>query len=205
MDSGTAAISAHMREFGIAILGRAIYDVTYCETTRPFAHALAAVHAAHGAEIVLKARIAQEHPLLIFNKLPTSTKVSGDLSFGALLEHGHSLEYFELPERLWAATGYRLPHPEAYREFGRLRNQLVHFAVPDIDLSGQTLRFCIEIMEPILHEFWEESAIPIAEVWDDGTLTSDGYLQEQIKRHEITMPLSVKQRLRRRSTAEAGY
>ncbi|MTJ52431.1 hypothetical protein FJR38_07000, partial [Anabaena sp. UHCC 0253] len=30
------------------------------------------VHTAHAAEILLKARIAQEHPLLIFSKLPKS-------------------------------------------------------------------------------------------------------------------------------------
>ena len=48
-----------MREFGPCVLGRAIYDSTFSEMTRPFAHALAVVHAAHGAEIVLKARVAE--------------------------------------------------------------------------------------------------------------------------------------------------
>lgn len=195
MDHLAADISAHMREFGISILGRAIYDATYCDSTRPFVHALAAVHAAHGAEIVMKARVAEQHPLLIFNKLPTSSKVVGDLAFSSLLEDARSLDYFELPERLWAATGYRLRAPDAFLDFGRLRNKIVHFAVPDSDLATATQRFCIEVMEPILNDFWEESAIPIAEIWDDGVLTNEGYLLESIQRNGINMPVCVRNRL----------
>ena len=201
MSSLNPEISLHMREFGIAILGRAIYDVTYCESTRPFAHALAAVHAAHGAEIVLKARIAQEHPLLIFNKFPNATATQGALTFEALLENARSIDYFDLPDRLWASTGFRLPDVDAFRQFGRLRNQIVHFAVPETDLAGPTLKFCIEIMEPLLVAFWNESAIPIAEIWDDGVLSDEGYILESIERNGIVMPPSVEQHLRKRRSA----
>jgi hypothetical protein len=34
----TKQVSQHMKEFGFSILGRAIYDATYCEIQRPFAH-----------------------------------------------------------------------------------------------------------------------------------------------------------------------
>ena len=65
MHPDTREVAAHMKELGLTVLGRAIHDSTFSETMRPFAHGLAVVHAAHGAEIVLKARIAQEHPLLL--------------------------------------------------------------------------------------------------------------------------------------------
>ena len=66
----TREVAAHMREFGLAILGRAAYDLTFSEMMAPYKHAMAIGHAAHGAEIVIKARIAQEHPLLLFTHLP---------------------------------------------------------------------------------------------------------------------------------------
>lgn len=48
-----------MREFGLAILGRAVYDLTFSEMMAPFKHSMAVGLAAQGAEISIKARIAQ--------------------------------------------------------------------------------------------------------------------------------------------------
>jgi hypothetical protein len=42
-------------------------------------YALAAAHALHAAEILIKARIAEEHPLLIFSSLPRAKKPSEHL------------------------------------------------------------------------------------------------------------------------------
>lgn len=56
MNPETKQVSQHMKEFGLHILGRAIYDATFSEMMRPFAHMLSVVHAAHGAEILIKAR-----------------------------------------------------------------------------------------------------------------------------------------------------
>jgi hypothetical protein len=186
-------VAAHMREFGLHILGRAIYDVTFSEMTRPFAHALAVVHAAHGAEITIKARIAEEHPLLIFTKLPPSTSTSAYLTVSELLS-ARSVDYPELPELLWATTGTRLGHAAEFKQFGLLRNQIVHFSVPERNLPQETMRFCIEIMEPLLHEFWGESAIPRAEEWDE-TIVAGGYLQEQLATQGIVIPECVQVRL----------
>jgi hypothetical protein len=44
------------------------------------------VHAAHAAEILLKARIAQEHPFLMFSKLPKGDSYKNPLTFMDLLE-----------------------------------------------------------------------------------------------------------------------
>jgi len=196
MHPDTRKVAEHMKKFGLCILGRAIYDSTFSEMTRPFAHALAVVHAAHGAEITLKARIAEEHPLLMFAKLPKPSTTFGDLTIAELFEHGRSHDYHDLPNLLWAATGYRLSKFNEFQRFGDLRNQIVHFAVPDVDLSVEALRFCIEVMEPILDDFWKASAIPMAEEWDE-VIVSDGHLQEQLQQHEIIVPQCVAKHLKR--------
>jgi len=90
MHPDTRNIAGSMKDFGLHILGRAIVDATFNEMMKPFAHPLAIVHAAHGAEIVLKARIAQEHPLLIFENLPKSRSTQGDLTITELLDCGRT-------------------------------------------------------------------------------------------------------------------
>ena len=65
--------------------------------TRPFAHMLSVVHAAHGAEILIKARIAEEHPLLIFKSYPKSHTTKDVLSIKELFKYGRTLMYPELP------------------------------------------------------------------------------------------------------------
>jgi hypothetical protein len=187
MHPDTREIAQHMREFGFGIIGRAVVDATFAEMLKPFAHALAVIHAAHGAEILIKARIAEEHPLLIFRRLPSQRTTAEQLSIKELFEHGRTLEYEELPEALWATTGYRMPLLEEYVRFGRLRNMIVHFAVPNLAHSDEVLKFCARIVEPMTRHFWNCSALAQASDWDP-EIIEEGYLQEQLIRIGITLP-----------------
>jgi hypothetical protein len=185
MNPETKQVSQHMKEFGLHILGRAIYDATFSEMTRPFAHMLSVVHAAHGAEILIKARIAEEHPLLIFKSYPKSNTTKDVLSIKELFKYGRTLMYSELPEVLWATTGYRIKELDRYQKFGELRNIIVHIsAVPDCEASTETLKFPLEVLDYIVQDFWGESLIYYSQEWDDAII-SDGYLQEQIDRLNI--------------------
>ncbi len=186
MHPDTRLVAEHMKQFGMAILGRAIFDATFNEMMKPFAHALAVVHAAHGAEVLMKARIAQEHPLLIFDALPRASTVQGELSVAELLTIGRTLRYEDIPEKLWAATGFRLPNVKEFLEFGRLRNQIMHFAVPDRELSDHVLRFAFRVIEPVVREFWATSLVAYAEQWDD-VIHADGYLAERLERLGISL------------------
>jgi hypothetical protein len=190
MHPDTRDVALHMREFGLSLIGRAVVDATFAEMLKPFAHPLAVVHAAHGAEILLKARIAEEHPLLIFRKLPGQRTTEGALTIKELFEHGRTLEYDELPEALWACTGYRMPDLDSYLRFGRLRNKIVHFGVPDIEHSAEVLNFCARVIEPIAHDFWQCSALEQAAEWDPAII-SDGYLQEQLLRLGLPLPANL--------------
>jgi hypothetical protein len=136
---------------------------TFSEMMAPYKHAMAVGIAAQGAEIVIKARIAQEHPLLLFNQLPKSVNAEDMLTVFEPFEYGRTVQYSELPEVLWATTGIRMSGVERYQKFGRLRNATVHFAARgDIDLHGEALRFLFEVMEPLVPTFWSESMVPYA-------------------------------------------
>lgn len=118
------------------------------------------VHAAHAAEILLKARIAQEHPLLIFSKLPKADPNKSSLTLIDLLESGRTLSYEELPDQLWATTGIKIERVQQYREFGRLRNQIVHFSRANAEtLDVLTIRYSLEILDPLVENFWGISVI----------------------------------------------
>jgi hypothetical protein len=143
-------------------------------------------------QLVVKARIASEHPLLIFDTLPRSNRTDTQLSVAELLESGRAIDYKDLPERLWATTGIRMAAAQAFVEFGYLRNKIAHFAIPRIYAGEATYRFVFEVMEPLLSMFGFGSVIPHAQAWDDALL--EGYLQENVARynvkvHEMTQAL----------------
>lgn len=186
MHPDTKKVAEHMREFGCYTLGRAVYDSVFSEQTKPFAHGISVTLAAHAAEIIVKARIAQEHPLLIFETLPKSTTTKDLLSIGELFEHGKTILYADLPETLWAVTGYRMKEAKQFIEFGKLRNMIMHFAIPEKDNAAETLRFAFEVIDPMLQHFWDDSIVPYAEEWDE-IITSDGYLEGQLKKYGITI------------------
>ncbi len=74
-----------------------------------------------------------------------AAKTKDTLSIKELFEHGRTLMYSDLPEVLWALTGYRIKELDKYQKFGDLRNTIVHFAAPDCEASAETLRFALEV------------------------------------------------------------
>ena len=191
MHPETRRIAKHMRDFGLAVLGRAAYQCTFSDTGAPYAHAMAVLQAAHGAEIAIKARIADEHPLLIFNGLPKSTSTDNLLSISELFENGRTINYNELPEALWAATGIRIDRIQQYLQFGRDRNTIMHFAAPEEDWEDITLRFLFQVIEPLVHQFWGESIIPHISVWDE-VAVSEGYLEERLNNCNIEIMPAIR-------------
>jgi hypothetical protein len=126
---------------------------------------LSILHAAHAAELLIKARIAQEHPLLIFETVPKA-RDGAALDFATVARDGRTYEYSALPNRLWAATGIRIKREAEYHNFGRLRNIIQHFATPEEDLSYRTAAFIFNVVDPFIGEQWELFAIDYNE--EDG-------------------------------------
>ena len=125
---------------------------------------LAVLMATHAAEILLKSRIAEEHPLLIFSRIPTS-KNRDLLDVEALFETGRTIQYFDIPERLWATTGYKLKNQNLYLDFGDLRNNVQHFmrSRSKLYLKQKTLEFVFNVVDPFLYDFWGGYAITCIE------------------------------------------
>jgi len=129
---------------------------------------LSVLQAAHAAEILIKARIAQEHPLLIFEQMPRYTQANSPrLELQHLFELGRTIQYFDLPERLWATTGIQLADIRLYQEFGKLRNKIQHFSTPQgIDTSIETRKFIFGVIDPFIHECWGLFAIDYNEDYE---------------------------------------
>lgn len=151
-------------------------------------------HVAHAAEILLKARIAQEHPLLIFSKLPKANE-NNELTLINLLENGRTFSYEELPNQLWAATGIKINNIDKYRHFGRLRNQVIHFSMTNAEkVDLLTLNYSLEILDPLVESWWGRSVIDFIKnnpFYDDEF--SLGFFERKIREKDI----SIDQRLRR--------
>lgn len=154
-------VAPHMKELGVNSLAHAIHLLLTPYPDSEFGgykNDLAVLQAAHSAEILSKAAIAIQHPLLIFSQLPKSTQVGGEwLDFRSLFETGKTISYQEIPERLWAATGYKISELSVYQQFGKLRNSIQHFAaIEDNDqIRFKTLQFIFSVIDPLMNHFWE--------------------------------------------------
>jgi|ERR1041384_2999777 hypothetical protein len=183
MDQSLATIYEHMKDFGLYLLAKGVVDATFSAFENPYSSAVSVPICSQAAEILIKARIAQEHPLLIFSKLPRlSTTDDRNMELQDLFEHGRTLMYSELPDLLWAATGYRMSNLERYNSYGSLRNCIVHFSVPERDLSEETYRFAFEVMQPMLNDFWQENILEYIPDFDQPV----EYVEEALDRLNIT-------------------
>ena len=172
-----------MRDFGMCLLGKSIVDATFAEMQNPYGHAIGAMTCANAAEIIIKARIAEEHPLLIFNKLPKPTaKDGGLLGIDSLFYEGRTLMYGELPDALWATTGYRIKNLKQFKDFGKIRNNITHLGVPGLNLSKETLRFAFQVMNPMIIDFWKSDIFDSICEYDPD---AEEYVREQLKGYKI--------------------
>jgi hypothetical protein len=150
-------VAKNMRVTGMLLFRDALLDALKTHRTEPI---LCVVHMAQAAEILLKARIAQEHPLLIFSKIPAPKDDQQCLSLSDLLEGGRTFSYMELPNQLWATTSIKIDNKKEFCNFGSLRNQLVHFSrTNQTDLDLQTLKYGLDILDPLVKGFWGKSVI----------------------------------------------
>ena len=164
MNSELERVSEHMLTLGLGALAHANWHANSASDQNNSWPELSVLQAAHAAEILIKARIAQEHPLLIFEKFTPSRKATDDyLELKHLFEGGKTIQYQELPERLWATTGIdlkKLLNIEKYKDFGKLRNCIQHFAPPrEVDFCGETINFIYEVIDPFINNCWGLYAI----------------------------------------------
>ena len=151
----------HIRDVGLTVLARAQSNLFIYNMMQDTAYPqgiFGVIQAAHAAELLMKAAIAQEHPLLIFDKLPR--EVGAELlDYELLAKSGRSIDYQDIPQRLWAATGYKIEDAKCFKEFGSLRNEIQHFATPDVRFDALGGAFIYSVLDPLLDHFWGLCAV----------------------------------------------
>lgn len=160
MNPALKGIWNNMQALGLGALAHANRHAAYAAWENDRWPYLAVLQAAHAAELLVKARIAQEHPLLIFDRLPKASEGSGgSLDLDDLFQKGRTVQWNDLPDRLWAATGISLDR-QAFEVFGKLRNAIQHFAQPPtVDPGGDALRFIFSVVDPFINECWALYAV----------------------------------------------
>ncbi|MDK2940484.1 MAG: hypothetical protein PWQ51_2649 [Methanolobus sp.] len=156
METTRIDLANHMKDFGLGLLSHSMDHAVFANPVNSYWNAFGVLHAAQASEIIIKSCIAIEHPLLIFTKVPKLKDLkSGALSIESLLNNGKTYQYSDLPDLLWATTGYTIKNLDFYYDFGKLRNTIQHLAVPDIDLSEETFKFVFYVIEPLIEHFWK--------------------------------------------------
>jgi hypothetical protein len=148
-----------MLGLGLGALAHANWHANFHSMDNDWWSELSVLQAAHAAEILIKARIAQQHPLLIFEHLPKPPATKTKLTLEHLLQQGRTYQYSELPDRLWATTGIQIPNPQLYKSFGLLRNTIQHFASPQNDVSKRSIEFIYGVIDPFINQCWELFAV----------------------------------------------
>lgn len=174
----------HMLDLGLGALAHANRHAAYSAMENIRWSELSVIQAAHAAELLIKARIAQEHPLLIFEQLPRLAKVAtgNQLDLEDLFRQGRTVQWSDLPDRLWAVTGLIIPNRQRYDEFGKLRNVIQHFGPnPVQDAGKETLRFVFEVIDPFIHECWDLFAIDYDEDYEPYIYFVHALISREIK------------------------
>jgi hypothetical protein len=185
MNPNLRNVHENMLKLGVCALAHANWHAHY-NHVNDRAMSLSVLQAAHAAEILIKARIAEEHPLLIFDELPKGSASSdGLLSFDDLFEKARTVQYADLPARLWATTGIQVPNFELYRKFGRLRNAIQHFASPVNEHHNEVSHFIYGVIDPFIHKCWGVYAVDYNE--DD---PSHEYLMASLIHREVEFLVS---------------
>jgi hypothetical protein len=161
-----AEVSNHILRLALGLLRHSAYHAHLISPDNDQWAEMSVVQAAHAGELLIKARIAEVHPLLLFEKVP-AIRDNQLLDLQLLAREGRTFQFADLPQRLWAATGIRLSNLSIYQEFGKLRNSIQHFAVPPgTDCTGECLHFVFGVLDPFMHECWGEHAIDYNEDYE---------------------------------------
>lgn len=166
MNAELVGVWEHMRELGLSELAHANRHSAYYDPMNPRWTELSVLQAAHAAEILIKARISEEHPMLIFEEFPKiPNDVNSEITVQNLFEKGKTIQWSDLATRLWASTGIRIPNKDIFDKFGKLRNGVQHFAPLSVLQNSEpnTLEFVFKVIDPFINQCWGLYAIDFDE------------------------------------------
>lgn len=152
MHDSLKGISTRILGLATDALKRANTDAVYFDPGMEHRQSLAPLVAAHAGELLLKALIAKEHPLLLFKNIGEKT-TDDEIDLDWLLKNGRTHDFSRLPSVLWATSGIRVPDIDSYRRIAALRNQIQHFVHDrDSDVQYVCLNFIYSNIDPLLNK-----------------------------------------------------
>ncbi|WDI30253.1 hypothetical protein PUV54_09800 [Hyphococcus flavus] len=165
MHESLREIPGRILETGLAALAQANMHAVFCDPGNEHWERISVLNAALAGELVLKAIIAREHPLLIFRDLfGLDDTTSDDLDINLLIKKGRTYNFERLPNLLWVAVGERIPDSKLYEEIQKVRNSIQHFCVPEHpDLRMLSLEFIYKNIDPLLEKHFDMCAIDFHE------------------------------------------
>lgn len=127
---------------------------------------MSVLNAAHAGELFIKAAIASEHPLLIFQNVFDFDDSSNDeIDLERLLRKAKTHDFQHLPKIMWAVLKERMPDSESFEDIRKMRNAIQHFYHPaGLDNYGQLARnvsldFIYKNIDPIINKYFGLCAI----------------------------------------------
>lgn len=182
MNDELKKISSHMLELGLCALQHANWHANYYSMENRMWNELSVLQAAHAMEILIKARIAEENPLFIFDSLPKHNQNEDILNFRNLLYESRTIQYSKLPDKLLDKTGIKLSNRNLYDDFGKLRNSIQHFSRPlDKDCGKETLEYIYGVIDPFINECWGLYAINYNEDTEPYQYLLEGLINREIE------------------------
>jgi hypothetical protein len=131
----------------------------------------AILSSATAAELLLKAIVAKEHPLLIFKDLfELDSHSQVELTVDQLIQQGKTYGFDHMPKLLWVTTGERIPDLNLFDKLRRARNSIQHFCSPGekLDLRELAREFIYVNIDPLLHRHFDVCAVELHQDHDVG-------------------------------------
>ncbi len=144
----------------------------------------AVLSTATAAELVLKAIVAKEHPLLIFRDLfDLENPLHEEITVERLIERGRTYGLEHMPKLLWVTTGERIPDQKLFEKLRLTRNSIQHFCAPTNvgDLRDLARQFIYKNIDPLLKRHFSICAIEYHQDHDIGY----DYIVDCLVRNEL--------------------
>ncbi len=114
--------------------------------------------AATAGELLIKAIIANQHPLLIFKDIfNIDDNASAEMPLDRMIDRSKTHDFQNLPSVLWAVCNERIPDKESFDRVRRVRNAIQHLFHPDgLNNYGAaardiSLNFIYKNIDPLLN------------------------------------------------------
>ncbi|WP_370191503.1 hypothetical protein [Qipengyuania sp.] len=170
MHPDLAAIPDRILSTALGALRQANTQAVFADPGMEHRDYLCISSSAFAGELIIKAVIAKEHPLLIFRDLFHLEKhIREDYEFTEILLNAKTYQFDKLPELLWVTTGERIPDLDLFHRVRRARNSVQHFSAPDAgSFRRLSLEFLYKIVDPLLHRHFGLFAVDYHEDYSIG-------------------------------------